>query len=193
MEARYTIPLALSIIAIILGGAGIFYGPGGPEGPPGPQGPPGQAGPQGERGEQGPQGEQGLQGPQGPAGPQGEQGPPGPGAVLAGPRIQAEILGVEMPGDRKPVVTFSITDENGVPLKMEDVREVRFLLAALQVDSESGLTPYLNYVTRVAQGREYTFNGEARQPALSEAVQPTYDSGGEYTEISPGNIYLQVQ
>ncbi len=192
MEPKYMLPLVLSIIAIILGGAGIFYSPGGAEGPEGPSGAQGAAGEQGSagaQGPQGPQGEQGLVGQRGSAGPrgaQGEQGPPGPSAVLAGGGLQFEILDVEIPGDRMPVVTFSISDANGVSLRVEDIREARFLLAALKVDSESGLTSYLNYAFRTAEGGEYTFNGETRQPVLAETTQPYYDSGGEFTEVSAG-------
>jgi hypothetical protein len=35
--------------------------------------------------------------------------------------LQAEIMSIAIPGTRRPVVTFKITDNEGAPLKLEDV------------------------------------------------------------------------
>lgn len=207
MSARHTLPIALSIIAIIIGAAALYYGvgvtggagpagatgPQGQQGPPGPAGQQGSTGPKGDQGPPGPAGPAGAQGPQGPAGQQGPAGPAGSAGVAAAgvpdPSLRVEILSVNIPEDRKPVVSFNLTDGKGNSLRVQDVREVRFLLAALNVDNETGLTSYQNYALRTVNGSTYIYKGTTRQPALARSTQATYDSGGAFNQTGSG-LYI---
>ncbi len=213
MSTRHTIPIALSIIALLVGAVALYYGlsatgalgpqgpagqqgPAGPNGDPGAQGPAGPAGSPGQQGPAGPQGESGAAGPAGPPGPAGPQGPAGAqgpagsaGVASAGvpdPSLQVKVLRVEIPADRKPLVSFNLTDGKGNPLRTQDVREVRFLLAALKVDNETGLTSFQGYSLRTVNGSTYVYKGATRQPTLARATQVTYDSGGTFNQTGPG-------
>lgn len=105
---------------------------------------------------------------------------------MPGPGIQSEISDVEIGADRKPVVTFSVADAAGVPLALEDVASIRFLIASIVVDEETGLSHYENYILTEVEGSEYTFAGETMQPAMASATQPTFDTEGEFEELGPG-------
>ncbi len=154
----------------------------------------GSEGPAGPPGPEGPQGSQGPAGPPGPAGPQGIEGPSGAAAVeAAAPSIipsdgiTANISDVAIGDDLTPVVTFSVTDENGVPLSLEQIDSLNFLIARIEVDEETALTRYVNYFTNEVEGAEYQFNGQIRQPALSSATQPTFEGGeGDFNRLGDG-------
>ncbi|OGO37710.1 MAG: hypothetical protein A2147_00705 [Chloroflexi bacterium RBG_16_57_8] len=106
------------------------------------------------------------------------------------------ITAVDIPADRKPVVTFSLKDEAGASLKTSDLDDLgipgampaRFTIAYLKQDAQTGLTEWLSYVSAPAKGQPYTFNGVQRQPAIPEGTQPNIlmDMGGSYREVSPG-------
>jgi hypothetical protein len=82
-----------------------------------------------------------------------------------------------------PVVTFTLADENGIPLSLEQVESVQFLIARIEVDEETGLTRYVNYFTREVEGAEFRLAGAAQQPELATATQPTFEAGeGEFVE-----------
>ncbi|MBI4297961.1 MAG: OmcA/MtrC family decaheme c-type cytochrome, partial [Chloroflexi bacterium] len=137
----------------------------------------------------GPQGERGLQGPQGEAAPV----PPGPG-------VKMTITQVNIPADRKPVVTFTLADNAGAPLKLTDVDDlsaaipipgvmnVRFTIGYLKTDPDSKLTEWLSYILAPGQGQPYTFKGEQKQPAIASGTQPNIlmDMGGSYKELGKG-------
>lgn len=152
-------------------------------------------GPAGSAGPAGPQGVQGVPGPAGPPGPVGGPGPAGPvgktGAAPA-PGLKLQITKVELPADNKPVVTFKITDGKGGALKPADLdaNSIRFALAKLIVDKDSGLARYESYITREVKGAEFTFNGEKKQPGLATAIQATLDQGGKITEVADGYTYV---
>ncbi len=149
---------------------------------------PGPAGPQGE---QGPEGSQGEQGEQGPTGPPGQQGPAGESAYIPGDGLNVTILDVQIPVDRKPVVTFSLSDGDGVPVKISDLDSggLRFIIAAIKVDNQTGLTSYENYVTTTETGSNYTIDGTEMTPALPSALQGTYErENGKAAEIKAGTF-----
>src|SRR2546427_6290536 len=89
-NAGASVSLALSIAAIVLGGAAmaVSFAVPGPIGPPGatgaagPQGATGSTGAMGATGPQGPAGPTGATGAQGPAGPTGPAGPPGAATLM---------------------------------------------------------------------------------------------------------------
>ncbi len=135
----------------------------------------------------------GEAGPTGPAGPQGEAGPQGSAgqdAVLPpGPGLQVKITGVEFPADGKPVVSVTITDAAGTPLKRESLEGYGFTVAQVVVDDATQLSKYQNLLLREVKGQPYTVGGEAQQPALATATQPFADSGGEWTAVDLGYTY----
>ena len=59
--------------------------------------------------------------------------------------LKAEITAVSIPADRRPVVTFRISDGKGRPLELGDLDAdgVRFTIAALKA-GKSGETDYQN-------------------------------------------------
>ncbi|HEY2988527.1 MAG TPA: OmcA/MtrC family decaheme c-type cytochrome [Candidatus Binatia bacterium] len=101
--------------------------------------------------------------------------------------LKAEITGVAIPANRRPVVTFKITDAKGKPLELEelDPNSVKFTIAALTV-AKSGEQDYRNYILAKVAGKDYVFKGESRKPALAETLQPSADDGGVLARRSPG-------
>lgn len=93
--------------------------------------------------------------------------------------LKAEITGVSIPGNRRPVVTFKITDSKGKPLDLDDLdpNSVKFTIAALKI-GKSGDSDYHNYVLSRVAGKEYVYKGETRKPVLAETLQPDYNRGG---------------
>ncbi len=133
----------------------------------------------------------GPPGPPGPAGPAGADGPAGQAGTVflppPGPGITSEISDVTVSSAGIVEVTFSMADENGIPLTLEQVDSVSFLIARIEQDPETGLSETLNYFTREVEGMEFTVDGETRQPALSSATQPTFEGGeGQFSEVAPG-------
>ena len=112
----------------------------------------------------------GPQGPAGPAGPVGPSGPQGaPAPVIPGTGLKAAISKVEIGADRKPVVTFTITDEKGVPLKISDLDGYpNFTLSYVKEDPTSKLTQYVAYTVQDVKGAAYSVQGKTLQPALAE-------------------------
>ncbi len=85
------------------------------------------------------------------------------------PGLQLKILGVQIPSDFRPVVTFSIADPKGLPLDRDGVFTpgpvtARFILAYIP----SGKTQYTNYILSPTTGR------------------PTSDSTGDFTLVQDG-------
>lgn len=86
------------------------------------------------------------------------------------------ITRVEIPADRKPVVTFTVTDDSGKPLKLTDLDgNPSISIASIQEDPTTKLTQFANYVIADIQGRPYTFEGATRQPVLAQAKQAIFD------------------
>ncbi|MBI2918254.1 MAG: hypothetical protein HYY01_09685, partial [Chloroflexi bacterium] len=203
--------LVVSVLAACTGPAGErgpagsqgAAGPAGPAGERGPAGPAGLAGPAGPAGGAGSAGPAGAAGPAGPAGAAGAAGPAGKDAPIPpGPGLKMAITKAEIPADRKPVVTFTLSDGAGKPLKLADVDDfskavpapgvmnVRFTIAYLKQDPNSKLTEWLSYVLAPGQGQPYTFKGEQKQPAIAQGTQPNIllDMGGSYKDLGGGSF-----
>lgn len=144
----------------------------GVQGPPGPQGP---QGPQGVPGPQGPPGLQGSQGPQGPPGPAGES------FVVPGAGLKVDVTGVEFAADGKPIVTLTLTDDDGRPVPVEALEGYGFTIAQIVVDESTDLSSYHSLLTREVEGEPYTAGSESRSPALATATQAFADSGGTWS------------
>ncbi len=139
------------------------------------------AGPQGAAGPVGPAGAPGITGPQGPQG-QAPVLPPGPG-------LKVKIAGVKFPADGKPVVSLTITDAAGTPLKREALEGYGFTVAQVVVDEATGLSKYQSLLIHDVEGKPYTIAGETKQPALAKATQPFADTGGAWAEADIGYTY----
>src|SRR3972149_1117131 len=110
---------------------------------------------------------------QGTAGPVGSQGPPGPAGapapVAPGPGLKATITKVEIGADRKPVVTFTIANDQSMPLKIADLDGYpRFVFSYIKEDSSSHLTQYVAYTVGDVKGAPYTYEGKTIPPVLTE-------------------------
>ena len=101
-----------------------------------------------------------------------------------GEGLKAEITGVKIPENRRPVVTFKISDGQGRPLDRTDLGEIRFTIAKVQ-PSTIGAS-YYNYVLSKVPGREYVYKGERKKPAMAETLQPDYDRDGAFSSQGRG-------
>jgi OmcA/MtrC family decaheme c-type cytochrome len=81
----------------------------------------------------------------------------------------AEVTGVSIPGDNKPVVSFTLVDGNGDPIPPASLYRFRFLIARIVEDNlGQKRTHYENYLVNAQNW-------------------PTYDSGGAVTDLGNGH------
>jgi len=101
--------------------------------------------------------------------------------------LKAEITAVSIPADRRPLVTFKISDSKGRPLDLADLDadSVKFTIAALKA-GKNGESDYQNYLLSKVAGKDYVYKGETRKPALAETLQPGFDQGGVLAKQRPG-------
>lgn len=93
------------------------------------------------------------------------------------PGLKIEILGVRIPADNRPVVTFKITDDRGVPLDREGrltpgAVSTSFVMARI----EPGDSQYT----------AYTLRRQISPITGQSALQPSADSGGSYKSLGDG-------
>lgn len=105
--------------------------------------------------------------------------------AAAGNGLRAQIVGVKIAADRRPVVTFRISDSRGNPLDRSQLEDIRFTIAGIKT-GDGGETSYHNYVLSKIPGREYVYKGQRRKPALAETSQPDYDRDGSFARLKPG-------
>lgn len=146
----------------------------------------GETGPPGPAGEQGPQGVPGPQGPPGPEGPTGPPGPQGESFVVPGAGLRISITGVEFSPDGKPIVSLTLTDDDGRPVPVDALEGYGFTVAQVVVDESSGLSSYQNLLVREVAGEPYTVGEESRSPALAETTQAFADSDGTWSDAGNG-------
>ncbi|HET7771100.1 MAG TPA: OmcA/MtrC family decaheme c-type cytochrome [Chloroflexota bacterium] len=129
-------------------------------------------------------------------------GPQAPPLASPAADVKLSITRAEIPADRKPVVTFTLTNKAGSPLKLTDVddfsavvpvpgvRNVRFTIGYIQTDPNSKLTSWQSYVLAPAQGQPYPFKGETRQPVIAQGTLPNIlmDIGGSYRDLGGGTF-----
>lgn len=129
----------------------------------------------------------GCEGPRGPAGEPGPEGSPGPTAPPASDETFAIGIADAVVGSAGTVyVTFSLTDDEGVP-RGRDGLQMSWTLASL-VDGAGGATSWNAYFTRPATGDL----GSTNQPTADGAGAYEYLGGGEWryafsseVEVSP--------
>jgi len=117
--------------------------------------------------------------------------PTADGQVPASGAFKAEITAVTIPADRRPVVTFTVSDANGKPLELQDLdqQSVKFTIAALKT-GKNGEADYHNYVLAKVAGKDFVFKGENKKPALAETLQPSSDSGGVFPVCAPAVLAI---
>jgi len=91
-----------------------------------------------------------------------------PGGALA-PGLNVQINNVVIPDDRKPVVTFTATDDKGDLIARSEIAEVRFILAYLTPGQNGSTNRFASYTTTLEDPDGVPNSGD-------EAVQATYDS-----------------
>ena len=94
--------------------------------------------------------------------------------VSSAPGLNTEISGVRISLDRRPVVTFKISDSQGRALELSDLDDgsIRFSIAAIKAES-NGQTSYHSYILTKVAGKEYFYKGETKKPVLAETLSPT--------------------
>ena len=117
--------------------------------------------------------------------------PSAPARAQSAGGLRAEITSVAISGNRKPVVTFKISDGKGAPLGLEDLDRdsIRFTIAVLIV-ARTGERSYRNYVLNRTAGQEYVYGSERRNPVMAESLQPSADQGGMLS--TRGAAYLFI-
>jgi len=115
--------------------------------------------------------------------------PTADGQIPASGGFKAEITGVTIPADRRPLVNFTVSDANGKPLDLHDLdpQSVKFTIAALKTD-KNGAADYHNYVLTKVAGKDYAFKGESKKPVLAETLQPSNDAGGVIARLRAGSF-----
>ena len=101
--------------------------------------------------------------------------------------LRADITAVTIPANRRPVVTFKVSDAKGRTIQLEDLDpdSVKFTIAVLKA-GKSGEGDYQNYILTKVAGRDYVYKGETRKPALTETLQPDFDRDGALVRAQPG-------
>ena len=87
--------------------------------------------------------------------------------------LKAEIIGVSVSDNRRPVVTFKIGDSKGKPLDLDDLdpNSVKFTIAVLKTGKD-GEKDYHNYILNKVTGKDYVYKSETKKPVILETMQP---------------------
>ncbi len=172
METRIVRWVVLA--TIVIGVVFLFTGCSAQPSPAGATGQPGSAGPVGPPG------------PVGPAGPAGAAAPQNAALTVPGNGLIAKISQVIIPADNKPVVTLTITDAVGRPVKSKALEGYGFTVAQILTDPATGLSKYHSLLVHDVAGAPYTYKGETKQPALAKASQSYAETGGTWVDNSDG-------
>ncbi|MDO8716992.1 MAG: OmcA/MtrC family decaheme c-type cytochrome, partial [Dehalococcoidales bacterium] len=114
----------------------------------------------------------------GAVGPAGATGPAGAAAFIPADGVVAKITAVTIGADNKPVVTFSIVDGKGQPLKISDLDGYpRFTIDYIKLDAVTNMTSYVNYITDNRAGAPFVLKNVTKEPALpSNPTRPILDT-----------------
>lgn len=85
------------------------------------------------------------------------------------PGLRVTVQSVSIPGDLRPEVLFTATDDLGVPVLLEELTDVRFILGVLEASPGATTKRYVSYTTRIEDPDGVPGSGD-------EAVQADYDS-----------------
>lgn len=100
--------------------------------------------------------------------------------LWAGDGLKVQIERVEIGKSMQPQVTFTMKDDAGLPLEIEQVTAPRFLIGRLDVLNDNGSMRYFSYIITTATAPAGTPNAGA------VATQATSDRTGQFTKVSPG-------
>jgi OmcA/MtrC family decaheme c-type cytochrome len=103
--------------------------------------------------------------------------------------LQAEITAVAFSEDGKPMVSVTMTDDQGRPLTPEALEGYGFTIAQVTEDTDTELTHLQSMLVREVEGQPYTINGESFEPAQSTAEQAFADNDGEWASVGEGYVY----
>lgn len=98
---------------------------------------------------------------------EGEGEMPPPNSLAAG--LSVEVLGVAIPDDLRPEVTFTLEDGSGNPVSAVELTDARFILDYLEDAAPGDTAHYASYTTRIEDPDRVPNSGD-------EAVQADYDS-----------------
>jgi OmcA/MtrC family decaheme c-type cytochrome len=112
--------------------------------------------------------------------------------------LKASISKVSIGADLLPVVNIKITDNAGNPVDVAklDSGMARFTIAGIKVDSSSGQSEWVNYVTVDSKGAPFKFYTETRQPAIplvKGVPSGGMDVKGTWKQTTPGNYTYTFQ
>ena len=95
--------------------------------------------------------------------------------------VRSQIIGVDIPGDNRPVVTYTLVNKDGDPFDLNTPGlRVRWTIAKITSEGlTNGGTRYENYITQLVES--------TIRPGES-ALQPTFDSGGTVTDLGNGQF-----
>lgn len=111
-------------------------------------------------------------------GEDGAAGQPGPGTVSTATALNTEVTAVAV--DSPPVVSFRVTDQNGIPFTGLTPADVSFTIAQLNPGSNGEPSAWQNYINRVEQP-----NGVG--PGTEATVQGTVERGTSGTLVNEGD------
>lgn len=175
----------LLVFAVAGGGLLAACGGDGEDGNTGSQGPPGQtgdAGPGGGEGPQGNPGDPGQPGEPGAPGATGDAGIPGRNAAWAGAGLKFTITNATIDDAGAATVRFKVTDGADKPLDLNGVFTPGAVTARF-VMSWFGMQTRIDVDTQA----EEQFATPYSAYTLNQLGQPSADTGGTYTEVSPGS------
>ena len=104
---------------------------------------------------------------------------PGLGPAIAG-GFNIEIQDVRIPLDRRPVIDFVATDDEGNGIPLGEITDVRVILDYLEVPNAGSTARYVSYTTTIENPDGVANSGD-------EAVQAAYDSGRLAAVTQDGN------
>ncbi|MBN2326207.1 MAG: OmcA/MtrC family decaheme c-type cytochrome [Candidatus Omnitrophica bacterium] len=100
--------------------------------------------------------------------------------LYAAEGLNVTIENVTINDALQPVVTFTMYDDSGMPIGIDEV-SYRFVFARLEViDADKNTTRYANYITQIQTVPEGYENAGA------QAVQGSYDQRGEIADLGAG-------
>jgi OmcA/MtrC family decaheme c-type cytochrome len=118
-------------------------------------------------------------------GDDGDRGPPGPRGLGAATALAIEITDVEI--ESPPVVTFRITDQDGIPVIGADVSNLRFTIAKL--DTSTNPSAWVSYVNREEDAQDCLDDPPQNGcgPGTGTAIQATRDQDGVLVDRENGS------
>lgn len=126
--------------------------------------------------------------------------------ISTSPGLNVTIDSVEIPGNRRPIVHFTVTDDAGQLIPMRELSDVRFLIAYLEPEPPEGSTArYVSYISRTRNDQLQATYDAARLDGLTQeddgtlsymfeselpegyVESATHQLGGQVRRLFPGD------